>query len=325
MITQRAVISSVSTARLVGFLFRASGPPSALKPGNSKTPTLAHISVYVNDRHRYYFHDVSATWPKIYMPWPSVREEIGTVYANFGDEMSVPLVAGCDIFIWRARLGEGESSERVAAGPGGEGDNVPRSFFAHAHSPGVLTAPRTEFVPTLGGSGGDAITHVMHHLRERVGPGDSTNLTHTNGALLLVRIIPSLVRYFLPSGVIWPMRSRGAFDFLKIHLKYRTQLQSAAERSKQFVARVAKCLKSQTLGMCPPGLPAGAYKWHFDSRSHDSARTPSLLQRPRPSGVLRDMRCTGTLARIGLLMVHRTVVMNEGRDTDNVFVNGQVG
>ncbi|KAH8982127.1 hypothetical protein EDB86DRAFT_381368 [Lactarius hatsudake] len=51
--------------------------------------------------------------------------------------------------------------------------SLSRSFFAHAHSLGILTAPPTELVPTLGGSGGGAITHVMHNLRETVGPGDT--------------------------------------------------------------------------------------------------------------------------------------------------------
>ncbi|KAH9162806.1 hypothetical protein EDB89DRAFT_1913055 [Lactarius sanguifluus] len=181
---------------------------------------------------------------------------------------------------------------------------------------GVLTAPPTEFVPTLAGSGGGgAITHVMHYLRKRVGPGDTdyapsliplspssrfshqtapdaglpsadeqflatmTNLTHTNGALLLVRIIPSLIP---PSPY-----------------KYRTQLQSAAEHSEQFVARVTKYFEES-------------------NTRHVSSGTPNLAK-------LCDMRCAGTLARIGLLMEHRTVVISEGRDTDNVFVNGQVG
>ncbi|KAH9016186.1 hypothetical protein EDB85DRAFT_2280043 [Lactarius pseudohatsudake] len=150
--------------------------------------------------------------------------------------MSVPLlVAGCEISIWRTRLGEGESSESVAAGPGGEGDNVP-----------------CEFVPMLGGSGGGAITHVIYYLRERdyapslipLSPSSRfshqtapdaglpsadeqflarvrqiySTLTRRIQMALLVRIILSLVRCFLPSGVILPMRSRGAFDFLKIHL-----------------------------------------------------------------------------------------------------------
>ncbi|KAH9012706.1 hypothetical protein EDB84DRAFT_1444573 [Lactarius hengduanensis] len=229
--------------------------------------------------------------------------------------MPVPLVAGCDISIWRARLGEGESSECVAAGPGGVGDNVP-----------------CEFVPTLGGSGGGAITHVMHYLRKRVGPGDTdyapepipllpssrfshqtapdaglpsadeqffarTNLTHTNGTLLLVRIIPSLVRSFCPPALFGPCilveRLTSSFQ------KYRTQLQSSAEGSEQFVARVTKCFEES-------------------NTQYVSSGTPNLTK-------LRDMRCAGTLARIELLMEHRTVVMSEGRDTDNVFVNGQVG
>ncbi|KAH8999636.1 hypothetical protein EDB86DRAFT_3242649 [Lactarius hatsudake] len=38
-----------------------------------------------------------------------VREEIGTVYANFVDEMSVLLVAECGIYVWRARRGKRES------------------------------------------------------------------------------------------------------------------------------------------------------------------------------------------------------------------------
>ncbi|KAH9014000.1 hypothetical protein EDB85DRAFT_2031183 [Lactarius pseudohatsudake] len=71
--------------------------------------------------------------------------------------MSVVLVAGWELCVGaaRARLGERESSESVAAGPGGEGDNVP-----------------CEFVPTLGGSGGDAITH---------GPGDSVRVRTAPG------------------------------------------------------------------------------------------------------------------------------------------------
>ncbi|KAH8999654.1 hypothetical protein EDB86DRAFT_651420 [Lactarius hatsudake] len=45
------------------------------------------------------------------------------------------------------------------------------SLTRSALSPGVLTT--TEFVPTLGGPGGCAITHAMHYLRERVGPDDT--------------------------------------------------------------------------------------------------------------------------------------------------------
>ncbi|KAH8982133.1 hypothetical protein EDB86DRAFT_3247418, partial [Lactarius hatsudake] len=54
-------------------LCRASHPPSALKPGNLKTPSLAQISVYVNDRYRHYLHDVSATFT-----CPGHLREIGT-------------------------------------------------------------------------------------------------------------------------------------------------------------------------------------------------------------------------------------------------------
>ncbi|KAH9040812.1 hypothetical protein EDB84DRAFT_1436685 [Lactarius hengduanensis] len=196
------------------------------------------------------------------------------MYANFGDEMSVPpLVAGCEISIWRARLGEGESSESVAAGPCGEGDNVP-----------------CEFVPTLGGSGGGAMTHVIHYLRERTAP-DAGLPSADEQFLARVRAVREIYSTLI-------QRIQMA---LLVHnsVPSVTQLQSAAERSEQFVARVAKYFEES-------------------NTQYVSSGTPNLTK-------LRDMRCAGTLARIGLLMEHRTAVMSEGRDTDNVFVNGQVG
>ncbi|KAH8979316.1 hypothetical protein EDB86DRAFT_2835971 [Lactarius hatsudake] len=290
------------------------------------------------------------------------------VHANFGDEMSVPLFAGCDISIWRARLGEGESNECVVAGPGGVGDNVPcdasltGTDILTAHfSPEVLTAPPTEFVPTLGGSGGGAMTHAMHYLRQRVGPGDSesplTKVESERPSVTKNVYIRQLPRDYAPSLIPLSPSSRFSYQtapdaglpsadeqFLaRVRQIYSTFLSRPGHTGHNSPSSAASnsspespnTLKSQKLSMYSPGLPTNAYKWHFGSRSHDSARTPPLLQCPPPSGVvrpicsreynvldsltmLRDMLCAGTLARIGLLMEHRTVVMSKGRDTDNV-------
>ncbi|KAH9070711.1 regulator of chromosome condensation 1/beta-lactamase-inhibitor protein II [Lactarius deliciosus] len=95
---------------------------------------MALTLVYISDlASRLCLHKASATRPKIYMPWPSVRKKIGTVYANIGDEMSVPLVAGCEIYIWRTRLGEGEGSEGVAGGSGGGGGGDNAACVSRGH------------------------------------------------------------------------------------------------------------------------------------------------------------------------------------------------
>ncbi|KAH9178052.1 hypothetical protein EDB89DRAFT_1902124 [Lactarius sanguifluus] len=106
------------------------------------------------------------------------------------------------------------------------------------------------------------------------------------------------------------------------------QLQSAAERSEQFIARGAKYFEeSNTQYVFRDSQPA-----HTNGTlvlGHMIPRGPHLYcsvhRHPASLTKLRDMRCAWTLACIGLLMEHRMVVMSEGRDTDNVFVNGQVG
>ncbi|KAH9055787.1 hypothetical protein EDB83DRAFT_2552588, partial [Lactarius deliciosus] len=62
----------------------------------------------------------------------------------------------------------------------------------------------------------------------------------------------------------------------------RLPLRSAAERSEQSVARVAKYFEESKTQYVSSGTP-NAYKWYFGSRSHNSARTLALLQCPPPS------------------------------------------
>ena len=59
------------------------------------------------------------------MLWPSIlregvnesRRKCVDVFADFGDEICVVLVAGWEFCVWRVGSGEGEASERSAAGP----------------------------------------------------------------------------------------------------------------------------------------------------------------------------------------------------------------
>ncbi|KAH9040816.1 hypothetical protein EDB84DRAFT_983691 [Lactarius hengduanensis] len=123
-------------------------PPLATKPGNSRISTLVRISDSVNERYCLSLHDASATRPKIYTPWPSVREGIGT-----------DLRLACSF-----RRGRGQ---RV-------GDNVPCSEQTNSRT--FLLGSSLLLLQGLfhvGGSGGDAVTHMMHHLRERAGAGDT--------------------------------------------------------------------------------------------------------------------------------------------------------
>ncbi|KAH9169158.1 hypothetical protein EDB89DRAFT_1908812 [Lactarius sanguifluus] len=268
--TKRAVISAFTT-RLVGFV-------SPLQGVGSPTPTVGTEGWNFKDI------DISDSLTTDIVFASTIRHytaqhlhALATLYANFDDELSVPLVAGCEIYIWRARFGRGRGQRRT--------------FLLES------SLPLLQGLFRVGGSGGDAVTttHPCRSIsrpplispnRQRqtqvsigrraippLGFGKhikipDTDPPHTNGTSLFARIIPRATH--LPSAAFSAFR------------RYSPQ----------------------------------PFSWAFESLTIYYPCLHLLLWGHQESW--RCCVCAPMLARVGLLMQHRTVVTSEGSGRDDI-------